>query len=161
MSRPATVLVVDGYEDALAATALILERAGYRVAQALNGRQALELVKQLRPDVTLLDVILPDISGLEVLRQIRADPEVADSPVILFSARATDPEQQAGGLDAGADGYLTKPVDAAELLARVRAQVRHLDLTEALRVSEARYRDLVETSHDLIWAIVPTGGSRS
>lgn len=157
MRDRATVLVVDDYEDALAATALILERAGYRVAQALNGRQALELVKQLRPDVTLLDVILPDISGLEVLRQIRADPDVADSSVILFSARATGPEQQAGGLDAGADGYLTKPVAAAELLARVRAQVRNHELTVALRASEARYRDLVETSHDLIWAVDAEG----
>lgn len=157
MKDLATVLVVDDYEDALEATALILERGGFNVAQALNGRQALELVKQLRPDVILLDVMLPDISGLEVLRQIRADPDVADSSVILFSARATDPEQQAGGLDAGADGYLTKPVATAELLARVRAQVRHRELTEALRVSEARYRDLVETSHDLIWAVDAEG----
>ncbi|MDP2053587.1 MAG: PAS domain S-box protein, partial [Acidobacteriota bacterium] len=157
MQHRATVLVVDDYEDALAATALILERGGYHVAQALSGRQALELAKQLRPDLILLDVILPDISGLEVLRQIRADPAIADSPVILFSARATDPEQQAGGLDAGADGYLTKPVAAAELLARVRAQVRNRELTVALRASEARYRDLVETSHDLIWAVDAEG----
>lgn len=157
MRHPTTVLVVDDHEDALAATALILERGGYRVAQAVSGHQALALVKQVRPELVLLEVMLPDISGLEVLRRIRADPDVADSPVILFSARATDPEQQAEGLEAGADGYLTKPVAAAELLARVRAQVRHRDLTEALRASEARYRDLVETSHDLIWAVDAEG----
>ncbi len=157
MPPPAMVLVVDDNEDALAATALILERGGYRVSRAADGQQALDLARTLRPAVILLDVLLPDISGLEVLRQIRADPDLTASSVILFSARATDPEQQAGGLDAGADDYIAKPVKALELIARVRAEIRHRELTEALRASEARYRDLVETSHDLIWAVDAEG----
>jgi DNA-binding response OmpR family regulator len=130
---------------------LILERGGYRAAKATDGREALDFARKLRPDVIWLDVMLPDISGLEVLQQIRADPAVAGSSVILCSARATGPDQQAGGLDAGADGYITKPIAPQALLARVRAEVRHRELTEALRVSEERFRLLSKATSDALW----------
>jgi len=157
MAGAPTVLVVDDDPDALLAKAQVLERAGYDVAQGLDGRHALEIAKSVHPSLILLDVGLSDISGREVLRQIRADAELAGIPVVLFSSQAISPEQQAGGLDAGADGYIALPISAQELVARVRALLRHRELSEALRVSEVRYRDLVETSHDLIWAVDAEG----
>ena len=138
-----TILVVDDYADALHATSRILTREGYQVAQAADGTTALQLVSELRPDLVLLDVGLPDLSGLEVLRRIRSEPALAGTSVVLLSSQKS-PAQQAAGLEAGADGYIATPVDGMELLARVRLQLRQRELFEQLQASEERFRGTFE-----------------
>jgi two-component system phosphate regulon response regulator PhoB len=109
------VLCADDDRDILALLALRLERAGYRVAQAVDGEQALQLARELEPDVVVLDVMMPRLTGTEVLAALRADPGTADLRVVMLSARAQDTDV-ARGLEAGADAYLAKPFQAPELI---------------------------------------------
>lgn len=135
---PHVILVVDDNATVLMATTRVLEWAGYQVAAAMTGAEALQKVRLLRPSLVLLDMVLPDISGHVVLRQIRADPELAGVSVVLLSSLLVSPEHQATGLDAGADGYMIQPIAHAELVARVRLHLRQRELTDQLRASEAR-----------------------
>jgi DNA-binding response OmpR family regulator len=116
----ALVLVVDDQRDILGLIRLRLEQAGYEVSTATNGERALELVKSLRPNLVVLDVMLPVIDGREVTRRIRADARTAGIPVLLVSASVHEDEVQEG-LDAGADDYLPKPFTADVLRERVQA----------------------------------------
>ncbi|HEX9712240.1 MAG TPA: response regulator [Actinomycetota bacterium] len=95
-----------------------LELEGYDVVTADNGHDALRLIKDLRPDLVLLDVMMPKLDGREVCRRIKADPSVASIPVIFLSARAQDMDINSG-LDLGASAYLTKPFDPVDLLEAV------------------------------------------
>ncbi|MEO6874842.1 MAG: response regulator transcription factor [Opitutaceae bacterium] len=121
---PTRILVVDDNAAALKGCVRLLRQAGYEVAQAEDGRAALALVRTFRPALVLLDVVLPDISGREVLRQIKADPQWAGISVVLFSSIAISPEAMSAGLKVGADGYIARPIPNHELLARVRAVLR-------------------------------------
>jgi two-component system KDP operon response regulator KdpE len=98
-----------------------LESNGYRVHEALNGQEGLAQASVLRPDVVILDLGLPDVDGLDVLKRLR---EWSQVPVIILSVRDADAEKIAA-LDAGADDYLTKPFSVGELLARLRVARRH------------------------------------
>ena len=151
------ILVVDDTVAALKATVRILQSAGYDVAQALDGAEALRQVRSLRPRLVLLDVVLPDISGPEVLRQIRADAALSGVGVVLLSAQQIQPDQQAAGLDAGADGYIARPIANQELLARVRSLLRQRELLEQLRASQARFRDLITRQHDGVLVVNQAG----
>jgi DNA-binding response OmpR family regulator len=115
MSDAPLVLCADDDPDILSLVALRLQRAGYGVAQAVDGEQALSLARELRPDVLVLDVMMPRLSGTDVLEALRADEATASLPVVLLSARAQD-EDIARGLRAGADAYLAKPFQASELI---------------------------------------------
>jgi PAS domain S-box-containing protein len=143
-----TILVVDDNPVVLTATVHVLEKAGYVVAEAIDGTSALLNVRAQRPRLVLLDVMLPDICGLDVLKEIRADPDLLGVAVVLMSAYQIASPEQAHGLDAGADDYIARPVANAELLARVRSQLRQQDLSEHLRASEKRYRRLFESAKD-------------
>ncbi len=134
MNAPLRILVVDDEPDLLIGTARLLEKAGYAVDRAANGEQALQAVRDHRPDLLLLDRDLPDIDGTEVCRRIRQDPAVAGSFVIIISGSYTESDEQAEGLESGADGYITRPIANRELLARVAAFVRILHLTRSLRL---------------------------
>ena len=117
------VLVV---EDEAALVTLLrynLEREGFRVIDAANGEEALLIVKEQRPDLILLDWMLPALSGIEVCRQIRRSPEHRRTPVIMLTARGEESDKLRG-LEVGADDYVTKPFSITELLARVRAVLR-------------------------------------
>jgi DNA-binding response OmpR family regulator len=116
----ALVLVVDDQRDILGLIKLRLEQAGFRVETASDGERALELVKTLRPNLVVLDVMLPVLDGREVTRRIRADADTAGIPVLLVSASVHEHEVQEG-LDAGADDYLPKPFTANVLRERVEA----------------------------------------
>ena len=115
MTEAPLVLCADDDRDILALLALRLERAGYRVVQAIDGEQALSLARELLPDVVVLDVMMPRLSGTEVLAALRADDATAALRVVLLSARAQEADV-ARGLEAGADAYLAKPFQAPELL---------------------------------------------
>jgi two-component system phosphate regulon response regulator PhoB len=109
------ILCADDDPDILALLALRLERAGFQVVQAVDGEQALALARELRPSVAVLDVMMPRLTGTEVVEALRSDPATHDLRVILLSARAQDADVERG-LAAGADAYLAKPFQALELL---------------------------------------------
>lgn len=102
----------------------ILKRGGYRVLEAANGEMALRLVARERPDLVLLDVRLPDLSGLEVCRRIKSDPQTATILVVQTSATFASMDRRIEGLDSGADAYLAQPIENVELLATIRAMLR-------------------------------------
>ncbi len=114
------VLCADDDEDILALVALRLEQAGCSVLTARDGATAVELVRARRPEVAVLDVMMPRGGGLDVLRELRADPSLATVRVLLLSARVQEGDVE-DGLAAGADGYLAKPFRARELVERVQA----------------------------------------
>jgi two-component system KDP operon response regulator KdpE len=123
MSRPAAarILVVDDDPGILRAVSTNLARHGYRIETADTGRAALARHAAARPDLILLDLTLPDIDGLEVIRQVRAE---SSTPIVVLSVRDAERDKVAA-LDLGADDYLTKPFGVEELLARVRVALRH------------------------------------
>ncbi len=100
-----------------------LSQAGFEVIQSENGEEGLLLAIERRPDLILLDWMLPLLSGIEVLRQLRNHADTRDIPVIMMTARGEE-DDRLRGLDGGADDYVTKPFSPAELLARVRAIIR-------------------------------------
>jgi serine phosphatase RsbU (regulator of sigma subunit)/DNA-binding NarL/FixJ family response regulator len=121
----ATVLVVDDSEATRYVTASWLRRAGYAVVEAGTGAEALRRVAEQPIDLVVLDVNLPDVSGLDVCERIKSDPATAAVPVLHLSATAIEVSQRAMGLDRGADAYLVEPVAPEELLASVRALLRY------------------------------------
>jgi PAS domain S-box-containing protein len=142
------ILVVDDDPDLLLLISTVLSSGGYEVIEASTGKDALVAARAARPGLVLLDVGLPDMSGPEVCKQIKADPNLQGIFVILLSGVSTSSEAQAHGLDLGADGYIVKPIPNKELLARVRSLVRISQAEEALKVSETQYRRLFETAQD-------------
>ena len=138
---------------ALAATVRLLDKAGYAVSAAVDGESALARTRALHPSLVLLDVVLPDIRGTEVLRQIRADATLESVSVVLMSAQATGAEYQAYGLDCGADGYIARPISNAELLARVRSHLRQREHLDSYRASEERIRKLIEQQVDAVLVV--------
>ena len=99
------------------------ESEGYRITSAINGEEALILIQEDAPDIILLDWMLPNVSGIEVCRQVKSRPETRGIPVIMLSARSEEIDK-IRGLEIGADDYVTKPYSIRELMARVRTQVR-------------------------------------
>jgi PAS domain S-box-containing protein len=128
----------------------VLEEDGYRVIEGETAADALRLAAE-RPDLIVLDVRLPDGSGFEIARGLKADPRTGDIPLLLISASFTSPSERAQGLDAGADGYLTHPVEPPVLLATIRALLRSREAERALRESEARFRTMADSAPVMIW----------
>jgi two-component system alkaline phosphatase synthesis response regulator PhoP len=116
------VLVVDDDVKTVELVRLYLDRDGYQVLTAYDGVEALRLARESYPDLIVLDLMLPDIDGLEVCRTLRHESDV---PIIMLTARTTD-QDKLTGLDIGADDYVTKPFSHKELTARVRAVLRRL-----------------------------------
>jgi two-component system, OmpR family, phosphate regulon response regulator PhoB len=119
------ILVVDDEPDITALVAYHLAKAGYRVSTAARGPEALKAAAEERPDVIILDLMLPGMSGYDVLAELRAKPETRDIGVILLTARKQEADR-IRGLTLGADDYLTKPFSPAELTLRVGAVLRRL-----------------------------------
>lgn len=129
--------MVDDNADTVRGTVHLLKQAGYATATAGNGVEAVQVMQTFQPNLVLSDRDMPELDGVELCRKIKGDPALADVFVILISAAMTDSEQQADGLDAGADGYIVRPIGNRELLARVDAFVRILRLNRALREKNA------------------------
>src|SRR5262245_13511535 len=118
------VLNVDDHAAGLYAKSRALRLAGFDVHEAATGKEALRLARELMPELVLLDVRLPDLSGIEVCRQIKTDPSTASILVIQTSATFTECSDRVRGLEGGADAYLTEPIEAEELIANIRAIIR-------------------------------------
>ena len=115
-----TVLIAEDDKDIRELLKLYLESEGYRILEAENGRLALELAQKEQPDMAVLDVMMPEMNGLEVTRALRKSSEI---PILILSAKSTDNDKILG-LNLGADDYIAKPVNPMEIVARVKAQLR-------------------------------------
>ncbi|HEU5097574.1 MAG TPA: response regulator [Roseiflexaceae bacterium] len=123
MSQPTTILIVDDEPIGRETLAALLHAQGYNLAFAAGGAEALAQAATLQPDLILLDVMMPEIDGFEVCRRLRADPAVAEVPIVLVTA-LDDRGARLEGIEAGADDFVTKPFDRTELRARIRAITR-------------------------------------
>lgn len=146
------ILVVDDEPAQLFAIARILRSAGYEVLEASTGKEGLEKARNEKPDLILLDVMLPDINGVDVAKEIKADINL-HSLVILISGIKTSSDSQAKGLEEGADGYLSRPIPKRELIARVESILRIKNSEEVMLKSEEKYRLIVENAQEGIWSI--------
>jgi PAS domain S-box-containing protein len=142
----ARILIVDDQIHALQGVSRIMRGAGYETFEASNGADCLKMAMEQKPDLILLDVILPDIDGLEVCKRIKSNPETKDIYVVLLSSVKTESESQADGLEQGADGYIAKPIANKELLARVKSILRLKYVEDQLRDMVAKYKT---STHDL------------
>ena len=139
MSESGKIVVIDDEESVSDVVKAYLERDGFTVYVAANGREGLALAERSHPDLIVLDLMLPDVSGEEICEEVRSRSDV---PIVMLTAKASE-EERVGGLVAGADDYLVKPFSPRELVARVRAVLRRTKgvespLVETLRFDEGR-----------------------
>ena len=140
MSTKPRVLIVEDEAALVTMLRYNLEKEGFEVAEATDGEEALLRIAEIRPDVVLLDWMLPLVSGIEVCRQIRRAPQTRTLPVIMLTARGEEADR-VRGLNSGADDYIVKPFSPSELVARVRAVMRRAQPATAEEV--LRYADIV------------------
>lgn len=144
MNAPPKILVVDDTPRNVKLLADLLVVKGYGVVTALSGREALIQVEAEQPDLILLDVVMPEMSGYEVCRKIRENAATQMLPVVMVTA--LDPaEERVKGIDAGADDFLTKPINQAELLARVKSLLRIKELHDTIQTQAAELADWNKT----------------
>lgn len=128
---PARVLIVDDEANIVISLEFLMEQAGYAVAVARNGNEAIEQIDRFRPDLVLLDVMLPGINGFDILQRVRQQPDYRNMAIIMLTAKGREVEITKG-LALGADAYITKPFSTRDLLAEVRRQLdaHHEALTD-------------------------------
>jgi sigma-B regulation protein RsbU (phosphoserine phosphatase) len=141
MPEQKTVLTIDDEDAVREIIAKVLETGGYRVLQADNGARGLEIAQSEAVDLILSDMMMPGMDGIEVVSRLKADERTKRVPVVMLSGGARTAGQKVAGLDAGADEYLTKPIGAAELLARVRAILRMRELQEEVHRLEREHHE--------------------
>ena len=149
-TTPIRILIVDDAPDVLKGTVRLVENAGYAVDQASSGETALEIVRARRPDLILLDRNLPGIDGLEVCRQIKRDPALVDTLVVVLTGEGIESVERVEGQEAGADGYIARPISNRELVDRIGIYSRILRLNVSLRESEEQFRALTLAAEDAI-----------
>ncbi len=149
---PSTILIVDDNPHNLQVLANILREVGYRVATGKDGAKALAFVEKRRPDLILLDVMMPEMDGFEVCRRLKAGSATRDIPVLFISA-LTETADKVSGFEAGGLDYITKPFQKEEVLARVHA---HLSLKHAREALEGANRDLsrANATKDKLFSII-------
>ncbi len=130
------ILIVDDIEENIEIVRVRLEAQGYEIATAANGREALEQASALRPDLILLDIMMPEMDGIEVTKRLKSDEALRPIPIILLTAKSSIKDVVAG-LDAGGDDYLTKPFEPATLVARVRSLLRIKTLYDTVQAQAA------------------------
>jgi DNA-binding response OmpR family regulator len=135
----AKILVVDDDKKIVELVTLYLKKDGYHALTAYDGQQAIELARRKQPDLVVLDLMLPQVDGMDVCRILRAESPL---PIIMLTGRSTD-DDKLEGLDLGADDYVTKPFNPRELLARIRAVLRRTGGKDESGPSEVRFGDMV------------------
>ncbi len=145
------ILVVDDEAVLLETMAYNLEQAGYQVITVSDGASALEAARRERPDLIILDIMLPEMDGLEVCRQLRREHGTATTPIIMLTAKGEEIDKVVG-LEVGADDYVTKPFGRRELLARVRALLRRAEYVPASseRVETQSEQEVVRAKRELV-----------
>ncbi|MBK7317877.1 response regulator transcription factor [Candidatus Villigracilis affinis] len=168
---PQTILIVDDEKRLVSLVQSYLMQEGYRVVTAYNGKDALPIAQKEKPDLIILDIMMPEMNGYDFMRTHRAE---ADTPIIMLTAKVED-DDKVIGLELGADDYVTKPFKPRELMARVRNVLRRTGKTEAkaktLRAGEItvnrdsrevlvvdRSIDLTPSEFDLLTALMATPG---
>src|SRR5215510_11049685 len=145
-----TILNVDDYEPGLYAKSRALRLAGFEVYEAATGEDALRLAQELKPQLMLLDVNLPDASGIEICRRIKSDPSIDSILAIQTSATFTEVRDRIRGLEGGADAYLTEPIEAEELIANIRAILRLREAEQQVREREAWLKTVMSSIGDAV-----------
>jgi len=153
MRDPPLILVVDDVPDNVEILQMRLEVQRYEVATARDGIEALEKIRELLPDLVLLDVMMPRLDGIETVRRLKADASLPFIPVILVTAKA-DASDVIAGLESGGDDYLTKPVDHAALSARVRSMLRVKSLHDTVQQQAAELASWNRTLEERVKAQV-------
>src|SRR3990170_892645 len=149
MSVPAKILVVDDTPANVKLLGDLLGSKGYQVSTAVNGEEALAKVAAEKPDLVLLDVMMPGMSGYEVCRKIRENPATAILPVVM--ATSLDPAQErVKGIEAGADDFLSKPINQPELLARVRSLLRIKEMYDTIQAQAAQLTEWNKTLEERV-----------
>lgn len=145
------ILVVDDEAVLVETIAYNLEQAGYQVITAADGASALEATRRETPDLIILDLMLPEMDGLEVCRQLRRDSKTATTPIMMLTAK-DDEIDKVVGLEVGADDYVTKPFARRELLARVRALLRRSEYAPVVeeRPAQETAQETVRSARDLV-----------
>jgi DNA-binding response OmpR family regulator len=163
------ILVADDDAQIVRLVKSYLEQAGFGVLSAADGEEALHAIRRERPDLAILDVMMPQRDGFELVRLLRSDPQLASIPILILTARVEDADKL-HGLDTGADDYLTKPFNPLEVVARVRALLRRaggslqpspMVLVRGLRIDLERREvtidgaavDLTPTEYELLRAL--------
>lgn len=141
------ILVVDDEERMVRFIRLNLEHDGFQVLEAFNGQQAMDKLRETLPDLILLDVMMPDIEGFEVLRLIRENHDV---PVIMLTAKGEE-DDRVKGLELGADDYVSKPFSPRELVSRVKAVLRRTDGDQSTGVIEVNDRLKIDFDRREVW----------
>jgi len=149
---PIKILVVDDEPDSLQIISRIILDDGYAVITADSGDTALAAARRELPDLVLLDVVMPIVDGFEACRRIKAEPSLQDCYVMMFSGKRLDAEDQARGLEAGADGYLTKSFVRREFLGRLNSLIRIQQTQKQLRNREVWFRSAVSNVRDGVLA---------
>jgi PAS domain S-box-containing protein len=155
----ARILVVDDDDHRRQMAAHLLHSAGHQVIEATTGSDGLRLARESPPDLVLLDRALPDADGAEICRAIKSDRKLDHVLVVLMSAIETSGDDQASGLEWGADGYIMLPISDRELLARVAALARIKKAEDALREGQEQYHSLFTNNHAVMLVIDPDDGT--
>jgi two-component system cell cycle sensor histidine kinase/response regulator CckA len=158
--RPQQILIVDDDESGRYASGRVLRRAGYEVIEASNGAEALRRVAADRPDLVVLDVCLPDISGLEVSSRIKSAPDTSGTLVLQMSASSVDDRARVAALDSGADGYIVSPVEPSVLVATVRAMLRLQTAEQAVAEAARDWQSTFDAIRDGVALLDPSGAVR-
>jgi signal transduction histidine kinase/CheY-like chemotaxis protein len=151
------ILIVDNEVFIIQSFERLLSQASYQVLTAQNGSDALSLIYNEKPQLVLLDVMLPDISGFEVLKKIKSDPATSSVFVALISTLSISGDHQLAELDSEADGYLTKPIQDHELVARIDVFMRHKNTIDDLQKSKARITALINAVPDMMFIVNKDG----
>lgn len=128
MSRQ-TILVVDDEQDLLDLLEYNLKKEGFHVIKADDGEEGIELARKHQPNLILLDIMMPNMDGMEVCRQLREDPQSREVPIIFLTARS-DEKTEVEGLNLGADDFVTKPISTRKLMSRIHAVLRRVESPE-------------------------------
>lgn len=148
LNRKPKLLIVDDNPEILQVTYEMLDQTVFHLMKAYSGKECLNMVRLEKPDIILMDVVMPDIDGIEVCRQIKNDPLIAETAIILITGKMSGTDDIVSGLEAGADDYIIRPFSGRELTARVNSALRLYRLNSINRQLEINYKKLIDLSRD-------------